>query len=141
MADHPTVYLEYERETDAGQSYLVVLRNNIDAAITVQTPCSKKRCLTCPPELDPVFKPAYMVGGISNATAWPNWEDMLCGRVIASGESAEFTVPKKYLPRDSAIFLKFEYEWEGGRVYSYHGEPEHYVELAGPIRGVSDVPF
>jgi hypothetical protein len=139
--DHVTVYLQYERETADGKAYVVALHNNINAPISVETPCAECKRTPCQTESAAVFQPLYRVGGIDTSLSPNSDGDVVCERSIAPGESAEFTVPKKYSPRNSSISLRFSYGWEEPPVSSFHGEPLHYVGLSGPVANVSDVPF
>jgi hypothetical protein len=143
-ADRATVYLEYLRDVDTGHAYRIALQNNVNAPISVNTPCAECKHFPCQAESAPVFQPYYQVGEITGDILVPNrGGDVVCDRSIAPGESAEFTVPKKYLPRNSAIFLPFEYEWEGGKANypnNVRNEPLHYLQLSGP-NSTSEVPY
>ena len=135
MSDHATLYLEYVRTVEKGRAYLIALHNNFKATITVATPCEECKHFPCKPESATPFQPLYRVNGLTGTVLVPNQRDMVCSRSIAPGESAEFAVPKKYLPHNSAIFVPFEYEWENGTL----GEPQHYLEINGP-NNLSEVP-
>lgn len=132
--DHVTVYPD-------GRAYLVALHNNINAPISVDTACAECKRIPCQPESAGVFQPLYRVGGIDASLSPNRGGDVVCSRSIAPGESLEFTVPKKYLPRNSGISLRFSYAWEAPPVSSFHGEPLHYVQLSGPTTNVSEVLF